>query len=117
MGAEKVRCGSHNVSANTANSFFLPICYCVYATCRVDKKAPGRSGAVPSDNHDQQHTLEEDPTYSTIDDKEREVVVLSGNPAYSKHDHTHPSIELSQEQESGLGAGRGGNVLETATAK
>ena len=75
------------------------------------------SGAVPFGSHDQHHTLEEDPTYSTIDDREKQVVVLSENPAYGKHGHAHPSIDLIQEQESGLEADRGSTLMETATAK
>ena len=81
----------------------------------MEKKALGTSGTGPSGSSDQQQTLEEDPTYSDIDEREQEVVVLSDNPAYSKHDHAHPSIVLSPE--SGLGAGRGGTVMKTATAK
>ena len=82
----------------------------------MDKKDPV-SGTLLSGRQDHEHALEEDPTYSTIDDREWKVVVLSDNPAYSKYNHAHSNIELSAEQESGLGAGRGGTLKETATTK
>ena len=76
----------------------------------MDNKAPGTLGAVPSGSHDQYDMLEDDLTYCTIDGREREVIVLSDNPAYSKHNHTHPStVSARSMQKCELGAG--GEVL------
>ena len=62
------------------------------------------------DSHGQHQVLEDEPAYSTVDDTQQQIFVLTSNPGYNvgfqcsqqplqQNDHAHSTIELSQEQE------------------
>ena len=62
------------------------------------------------DSHGQHQVLEDEHAYSTVDDTQQQIVVLTSNPGYNmgfersrqplQHDDdAHSTIELSQEQE------------------
>ena len=96
----------------------LSVTVCLCSICRLDKQAPGTSDAARFGSRDQQNMLEEVPTYSTIDEMEQEVVVLSDNQAYGMHGHAHPSIvSVRSMQKDEVEAGGGSIVMEVATVK
>ena len=99
----------------------------------MDKNVPEQLSAMDTalmDSHDQHQVLEEDHTYSTVDETEEQVFVVSSNPAYNtgskssqlhpvQNDDAHSDTKLSQEQEmlrSGLQA-HGDALGEAASAK
>ena len=91
---------------------FVSVCICVH-TFRTDKNVPERSSATYIaivDSHGQHPVLEDEPAYSTVDDTQQQIIVLTSNPGYNmgfersqqpmqRDDHAHCTSELSQEQE------------------
>ena len=84
------------------------------------------------DSKEEHQVLEDDQAYSTVDDLQQQMFVVSDNPAYGKGlehgqqpaqqhiDHGRSTIELSQEQEMvthGPQAHGDVHLKETASAK
>ena len=104
---------------STSTHIHVCVHLCVYVCvflhiCRMDENLPEMSvvtGNVLVDSHGQHQVLDDDRTYSTSDDMQQEIVVVSGNPAYNAifecsrkltkdDDHAYSNTELSQKQES-----------------
>ena len=96
---------------------YVCVCVCVctsVCTCRVDNSVPEMSavtGTVLVDSHGQHQMLNDDHTYSNVDDMKQRMFVVSGNPAYiasfdhsqqpvQQDDHAYYNFEFCQEQES-----------------
>ena len=82
------------------------LCVC---TCRVSRNVPQKShvqGATTLDS--QQPMLQDDHTYSTVDDMQGQMFMVSSNPAYGtvteydkqpvpQDDHTYSTVDSSEQ--------------------
>ena len=89
------------------------LCMCVFMcmhTCRMDNNLPERSVATGNalvDSNNQHQVLEDDHTYSSVDDLQQQTFMVSDNPVYNASllplqddDHAYSNTKFSQEQES-----------------
>ena len=97
------------------------VCVCVcMCTYRVGQNVPERShvaDTIPVDSR--QPALQDDNDYSTVDDVQQQMLVISGNPAYKfvpKHSHqpleeddqAYSNIDVCQQEEgTAFGAAAG----------
>ena len=79
-------------------------------TCSVGQNVPERSSVVGTVVVDsQQPVLPDDRAYSTVDDMQQQMVVVSGNPAYTivpehsqqplqEDDQAYSNVDISQQE-------------------
>ena len=88
------------------------MCMCVYAcTCRIGQNVPERSPEADIVSMEsQQPALQDVHDYSTVDDVQKQMLALSGNPAYKfvpehdqklvqEYDQSYVNIEVSQQEQ------------------